>query len=82
MSDSIRGTGDSVVIVQPGWHIFDRDGEHLGEVVSVESGMIILRGRTIGSDRLAVPKETVTEQEEAEMRAHVSLRASEIDGAA
>lgn len=62
-----------VVHVQPGWHVFSRRGEALGEVIAVDGKDILLRGVGPGAPRYLIQADALIEQEEAEMRARVSL---------
>jgi hypothetical protein len=68
----------SAVLVQPGWHLYSKDGEALGEVVAADPTRIILRPEGADDERIEIRTDTLIEQEEAEMRARISLDASEV----
>jgi hypothetical protein len=71
-------TTANTVLVQPGWQIFSRDGEALGEVVAIDGRSMMLRGPGLEAPRYQIPADSIIEQEEAEMRARVSLDAADV----
>ena len=73
--DSREGQPD-VLLVQPGWHIFSRDGESVGAVLQVD-GYFVDVNRS--GSRIKVPTDLITEQEEGEMRAWLSVDADAIE---
>lgn len=68
----------NAVLVQPGWHLFSKDGEALGEVVAADEKRIILRPERDADGRIEISTDTLIEQEEPEMRARISLMADEV----
>lgn len=65
-----------VVLVQPGWHIYSRDGESLGEVLQVNQDTVDLDR---SGSRIKLSTDLLVEQEEGEMRARLSVDADAIE---
>ena len=71
-----RADQSDVLLVQTGWHIFSRDGEPIGEVLRVDGYFVDVDH---SGSRIKVPTDLVTEQEEGEMRARLSVDADAIE---
>jgi hypothetical protein len=71
-----RADQPDVLLVQTGWHIFSRDGEPLGKVLQVD-GYFMDVGHS--GSRIKVPTDLITEQEEGEKRARLSVDADAIE---
>ena len=74
-------TRAGVPLVQAGWDIYSKDGRRLGEVVAVNDRLMQLRLEGTGDERsLELRTDTIIEQDQAEMRARITLTADEVAG--
>ena len=74
--DDATGAG---VALQAGWEIYSKDGRRLGEVIAVNDQLMHLRLEGATDDRsLEMGTDTIVEQDQAEMRARISLTADEV----
>lgn len=71
-------TTEGISLVQPGWHIYSRDGLLIGEVLVADERFMHVRLEGEGDRNVEIDTDTIVEQEEPEMRARISLTADEI----
>ena len=72
-------TRSGVALVQAGWDIYSKDGRRLGEVIAVNDQLMRLRLADSADERsLEVGTDTIIEQDQAEMRARISLTADQV----
>lgn len=68
-------------LVQVGWAIFSRDGEHLGDVLGAVHDRLLLPEPGEPEGRLELPTALVLDEDPVEMRARISLDAAEVGAA-
>jgi hypothetical protein len=66
----------SAVIVQPGWRVFTRDGEDLGEVVAADQQRLVVDH---DGQRWQFATDLLSSQEEPEMRATLDASAAQAE---
>jgi hypothetical protein len=72
-------TRSGVALVQAGWDIYSKDGRRLGEVIAVNDQLMHLRLEDSADERsLEIGTDTIIEQDQAEMRARISLTADQV----
>jgi hypothetical protein len=67
-----------IVLVQPGWHIYSKDGVMLGEVLTVNERLMHIRLEDGDERSLELGVDAILEQSESEMRARISVTADEV----
>jgi hypothetical protein len=73
-------SGAGTHIVQSGWYVNDRDGQRIGRVVERDRDTLIvaLEG---SHDRIPVPTDLISEEDENAMVATLSVASAELDDA-